>query len=164
MKLERTFLEPKLGTFIKHLILQIVFLWGLVTMIHIFTSPNPFDMKLPGWWTSMILLPIGVAIGLTFGTRKFQLVIADPIDLEKTKEWTLQFLSKNGLEIKEKGQNEMTLESNKSYNRLFNNWFGTELISVKQTDNKVIVGGPFRLIDRLADSVDSKLRFGKPLD
>lgn len=99
-------LRTKTGNIIKHLILQLIVFWALGTMLHIFTSPNPFDIKLPGWWTSMILLPIGVAIGLTFGTRKFQLVIADPNDLEKTKEWTLQFLSKNGLEIKEKGHNE----------------------------------------------------------
>jgi hypothetical protein len=164
MILEKKFLRPKLGTFLKYLTLLIISFWTFATLLYIFTSPNPFDLKLPSWWTLFILLPIGVAIGLTFGTREFQLVITDTNDLEKAKEWTLEFLSKNRLSIKDKNQNETTLESTKSYNRLFNNWFGTELISVRQIDNKLIVGGPYRLVDRLADSVDSKLRFGKSLE
>ncbi|ELR73389.1 hypothetical protein C900_04241 [Fulvivirga imtechensis AK7] len=126
-------------------------------MFYIFTSPNPFELKLYGWW----LLPVGVAIGLTFGTRKFQLVISDTNDQEKVKQWTLQFLSENGLNVKDSNENETTLESLKNYNRLFSNWFGTELISVRQTDAKIIIGGPFRLVDRLADSVDTKLRYEK---
>jgi hypothetical protein len=138
--------------------------WTFGTVFYIFSSPNPFDLGLPNWWTSFVLLPVGVAIGLTFGTRRFQLVIADTKDLEKAKAWTLDFLSKNGLSVKKASQDQTTLESKKNYNRLFNSWFGTELIFIRQTDNKVIVGGPFRLVDRLADSVDSKFRFGKSLD
>lgn len=157
-------MKPKFGTFLKYLILQIVAFWVIGTLVYIFTSPDPIELKLYGWWTNFILLPVGVAIGLTFGTRKFQLVIADTNDLEKVREWTLEFLLKNGLSIKDKNQNVTTLESLKSYNRLFNNWFGTEVMSVWQKDNKVIVGGPFRLVDRLADSVDNKLRFGRNLD
>ena len=164
MKLEKTFLRPTLGTFLKYLVLLMVSFWAFGTVLYIFISPNPFDLRLPNWWTSFILLPVGVAIGLTFGTRRFQLVIADTKDLEKAKAWTLDFFSKNGLSVKKASQDQTTLESTKSYNRLFNSWFGTELISIRQTDNKVIVGGPFRLVDRLADSVDSKFRFGKSLD
>ena len=164
MKLEKTFLRPTLGTFLKYLVLLMVSFWAFGTVLYIFSSPNPFDLGLPNWWTNFVLLPVGVAIGLTFGTRRFQLVIADTKDLEKAKAWTLDFLSKNGLSVKKASQDQTTLESKKSYNRLFNSWFGTELISIRQTDNKVIVGGPFRLVDRLADSVDSKFRFGKSLD
>jgi hypothetical protein len=161
MKIERTFLKPKLGTFFKHLTLQILLFWALGALIYIFTSPNPFELKLYSWWLNFILLPVGIAIGVTIGTRRFQLVITDTNDLEKTNEWSLEHLTKNGLIIKDENKGETTLKSNKVHNRLFNNWFGTELIYVNQINNKIIVSGPFRLIERLAYSVDSKLKFGE---
>jgi hypothetical protein len=164
MKLERTYLKPKFGTFLKYFTLLLISFWVFVTMIQIFTSSNPLDSKLPGWTISMILLPLSVSIGLTLGTRKFQLIITNPNDLNATKESILKFLLKNGLTIKEKSESEITLESNKFYNRIFNNWFQLETVLLKDLDNKVIVDGPFRLVDRLADAVDSKLRFGKSLD
>ena len=141
MRLEKTFLRPRLGTFLKYLTLLMISFWAFGTVVSVFISPNPFDLRLSDWWTHSILLPVGVAIGLTFGTRKFQLTIADTKHLERAREWILDFLSKDGLTVKEKNHNETTLKSTKSYNRLFNNWFGTELISIKMTDKRVIVDG-----------------------
>jgi polar amino acid transport system substrate-binding protein len=164
MRLEKTYLKPKLGTFVKYFTFFIVSFWALGTLINIIASTNPFELKLFGGWGSYLFSAVALSVGLTMGTRRFELVIADPNDLVKAKEWTLEFLTKNGLTVKHKNEVETTLESTKSYNRLFNSWFGTELISVKRTDNRVIVAGPFRLVDRLADSVDLKLRFGKSVD
>ncbi len=162
MILEKTYLRPRLGTYFKYLILLIVSFWLVGAIIYIFTSPHTLEPKLFGWWN--IMSSILVAIGLTIGTRRLQLVIADPNDLENVQEWTMEFLTKDGLTIKYKSVVETTLESNKSYYRLFSNWFGTELISVRRKDNTLIVTGPFRLVDRLSDSVDLKLRFGKSVD
>jgi hypothetical protein len=113
---------------------------------------------------TLFLLASGTSIGVTFGSRRFQLIIAETADIENAKDWVMEFLSKNGRKLKEKKDSETTFESTKGFHRIFNNWFGAELISVRRVDNKIIVGGPFRLVDRLEGSVDSKLRFGKSLD
>lgn len=123
--------------------------------------PHTFLCSL-GW--TLLAFAIANSIGVTIASRRFQLTIADTADLENAKNWPLEFLSKNGLKTKEEKENETILESAKKFHKLFYNWFGTEAISVKRSDNKVTVEGPFRLIDRLYSSVDSKLRFGKPVN
>ena len=157
MKLETKFLKPNIGTFIKYLILAIIPFYSLGILIYIFTASDPFEVKMYSWWTSLILFPIGIAVGLAFGTRRFQLIIADAKDLGKAKNLTLDILSSKGLEIKSKNDFETILQSSKSYNQIFGNWFGTELISVKMQESRIIIDGPFRFIEK----VDVKLKFGK---
>ena len=163
MKLETTYLKPSPFAFFGLLTLSIVTLFLLGAIIHNVMSANPWELKFFGGWT-LLAFAIANSIGVTIASRRFQLTITDTTDLENAKNWALEFLSKNGLKTKEEKENETILESAKSFYKLFYNWFGTEATSVKRSDNKVVVEGPFRLIDSLYSSVDSKLRFGKSVN
>ena len=135
-------------------------MFAIKTVMQIVIAPNTFELSSTTWWTSLTLLSLGTSIGVTFGARRFQLNIAETNDIVRTKDWTLEYLSKNGLRIKENKESVTTLESNKGFNRLFDNWFGTELVHVRQIADQIIIEGPFRHVDQ----VDSKLRFGKILN
>lgn len=160
MKLETTFLKPTAGVFFGVLTLSIITFLSVGTIIHNLTSPIPLELKFFGGWRVALLYSIMNSIGLTLGARRFQLSIGDKDDLEKVKGWTLEFFSDNGVRIKEEKENETTLESVKRFSRLFNNWFGMELISVKRFDNKIAVTGHVRRIKGLRNSIQSKLRLG----
>jgi len=159
MRLETTHLKPKLSTFlgliglffIAHLLLRII--------LQVFTSWDAIQLNSLLWWFNFIFLTVGLSLGLTLGTRKFQLKITNMDDIERVKNWILEYFSNNGLRTKNNDKVETTLESINWFNRLFNNWFGTELVSVRQIENKIIVEGPTRHVD----SVNGELRFGKPL-
>lgn len=157
MKLKTKFLKPSFRTFVKYLILGLIPFWSFGTLIYVFTAPDPFDVKMYSWWTNLILIPIGSAVGFTLGARRIQIIITDSSDLEKVKRWALDFLLRNRLMIKLENDIETILQSNKSYNQMFSNWFGSELISIKKSKNRIIICGPLRLID----SIDTELRFGK---
>jgi len=159
MKLETLSLRPKLETFFKYFFLTLISLLVLKTMFSIFILPDAFRLNPYGWWTSLIILALGTSIGVTYGARRFQLSIADT-DIRKINDWIIEFLSRKGLRIKEKNEGETTLQSRNSFNRMLNNWFGTEVVFVKQTENEIIVEGPFRFVN----SIGTTLRFGKSLD
>ncbi|MBK7650823.1 MAG: hypothetical protein IPJ20_08830 [Flammeovirgaceae bacterium] len=159
MKLKTAYLKPKLRTFLGFFTLSIITLFMLKAIFHVFTTWKAVELNSFLWWFNLILFPLGISIGVTFGARRVQLIIADTADTEKLYDWTLEFLLKNELRIKKKQDSEATLESNNNFNRIFNNWFGVEVTSVKRIDNRIIVEGPFRLID----TVDSKLRYSKSL-
>jgi hypothetical protein len=160
MKLKTAYLTPNLRTFSGFFTLSIVTLLTLKIIFHVFTTWKAVELNSFLWWFNLILFPLGISIGVTFGARRVQLIITDTADTEKLYDWTLEFLLKDGLRIKKKQDSEATLESNNNFNRIFNSWFGAEVTSVKRTDDRIIVEGPFRLVD----TVDSKLRYGKPLD
>lgn len=147
MKIETKFLKPKLGTFIKYLVLALIPFWSLGTLIYMYTAPNPFDTKIYDWWINLILIPIGSAVGYSLGTRRFHLIISETTDLEKTKSWALDFLLRNGLKIKSTNDIETIIQSKKGHNQIFGNWFGTELTSIKKIENRIEIDGPFRHID-----------------
>lgn len=160
MKLESRNLKPDLRTFLGLFILSIVLTLVLRAILHLSTSWNAFEVNSSLWWFNLIIYPLGISIGVTLGARRIQLKIADADNIEKAKNWTLEYFSKNGLRIRENNSSGTTLESTNSFGRLFNNWFGTELVSVRHIDNEVIIEGPFRHVD----SIDSKLRFSKSLN
>ena len=157
MKLETKFLKPSLWTFVKFLVLGLVPFWSLGTIIYIFTAPDPFDLKMYSWWTYLILIPIGSAIGFTLGTRRIQISITDSSDLENVKNWTSDFLTRNRMIVKLENHDETVFRSKKFYNQMFGDWFGTELISIKMNKDLLTISGPLSLLDKF----DTKLRFGK---
>lgn len=156
MKLETTYLKPRAGTFFGALTLSIVFLFFLGIVIQTLASNDPFDPKLYNWWLLMLLLALGNAIGVTFGARRLQLMVTVSDNLEELKGQTLKFLSTNGLTIIQNKENKTTLKPVKRFHQLFNNWFGMELISVKQANNKIVVQGPARWIERLKSNINRK--------
>ncbi|MGB3848727.1 MAG: hypothetical protein WA958_02070 [Tunicatimonas sp.] len=160
MKIKMTSLRPNFSTFLKHLLLTATAVFIVGAVIQIFMSMNSFEPNFHNWWLYLVFLAIGVSVGVTFGARRSQLILTDTIDVKKIKAWTLKFFSEHGLSSRENNDDGMTLESTNRFNRLFNNWFGTELISVKQVDNEVIIEGPIRHID----SIDLKLKFSKSLN
>ena len=157
MKLESGYLKPRLQTFLGLFILSIILTLVLRAVFHLSTSWTAFEINSPLWWFNVIIFPFTISLGVTFGARRFRLEITDTDDIEKAKNRTLEYFSNNGLRIIENTSNGTTLESNNSFSRLLDNWFGTELVSVRHSANKLIVEGPFRHVD----SIDSNLRFSK---
>jgi hypothetical protein len=159
MKIESTYLSPKLKTFLGYLMLSSISFFALKTLIHIFTSANPLELKSYDWWPNIFLYSVTLSFGVTFGARRVQLTITNPTDIERVNDMVENFFTMNGTRVKKKYESETIFESVKSFNRLFNNWFETELVCINKTENQVKVVGPFRLVD----SLDSKLRFTRPL-
>ena len=159
MKVETTSLKPNFGTFFGSLLLATAILAVLGIAIRVFVSSSLFEPYFYRWWTYSIFAAIGTSVGVTLGARRSQLVITDTDDAEKTEDWILEFFLENGLSIRENDDNGTTLASRNKLNRLFNNWLETELVSVRQVADSLIVEGPLQHVN----AVDLKLRFGKPL-
>ncbi|MEO0133039.1 MAG: hypothetical protein ABIK73_08945 [candidate division WOR-3 bacterium] len=159
MKLSKTALKPNFRTFLGLFILSMISLLIVRTIFYLTTNHNSFDLSTAEGWLNVVGYPLFISLGVTFGTRRLQLVIYDTVDLESIKSSTVEYFKNNGLKIKKEKKDELEFESNNQFNRLFNNWFGTELTTVRQTDNKIIIEGPFRHVD----SIDSKLRSSKRL-
>jgi hypothetical protein len=157
MKVKTTTLKPKLRTFFGLLVLLVALMFTVRAILHVTTSMNAFDLGSPTGWLYSFGFPLFISLGVTFGARRLQLVIEDSLDAEKIKDWTITYFNNSGLTIKNGNENALEFESNHRFNRLFNHWFGTEIVKVRLTDNKMIIEGPFRHVD----SVYSKLRFGK---
>ena len=160
MKFQTRILKPRAGTFFGVFTLSIIIMFSFRALIPVFKSPNAFELKFEDWWIIVALLAIGNAAGVTLGARKHQLSITDVDDLEKVRGWALEFLLDNGARITKQKENETTLESVKRFNRLFNNWFGMELISVKRVENKILVEGHTRWVEGLKNSIQSQPRLG----
>lgn len=159
MKLSKISLRPNFRTFLGLFILFMISLLIVRTIFYLATNYNSFDLSTPEGWLSVVGFPLFLSLGVTFGTRRFQLVIYDAAETENIRFSIVEHFKSNGLNIKKKKGDVLEFESNNFFNRLFNNWFGTELTTLKQTDNKIIIEGPFRHVD----SIDSILRFSKRL-
>ena len=157
MKLESGYLKPSLRTFIGLFVISIVLTLVLRAILDLSTSWNAFEMNSFFWWLNILIFPFGISLGVTFGARRHRLEITNPDAMENIKNRTLEYFLKNGLRIQVNSDNGTTLESTKSFNRLLDNWFGSELVSVRHIDNRLIIEGPIRHVD----SIDSKLRFSK---
>lgn len=161
MKIETTHLSAKPVTFLGLFLLGMVAFFSIGAIIENFASTSSFGFKFNSPW-KYVFFALANAIGLTLATRKLQLTISDTSNLENIKDRVFEFLLDNGVKAKETTESKMTLEPVNKFNRMLNNWFGTEVISVSRISDKLIVEGPFRHIDRLKGYVDSKLRFGVP--
>lgn len=159
MKIETTSIKPTFGVFLRYLLITFTILFSTRTLIHIFFSPTPFERQSYDWLSSVIILALGTSLGVVFGGTRMRVVITGG-DLLKVRNWTLGFLSRNGLRIKEQDEGKVVFQSSSGYYRMFDHWFKTELVSVKMENDKLTVEGPFRKVD----SIDSKLRFGIKLD
>lgn len=162
MKLEKTPLKLNLGIFLKNFLMMLVALFVLKSIIHLIISSissNQIDINFFDWWLYIVLLSLGTSFGATIGAKRYQLNIAETGDLERAKEWVLDYFSKNGLRLKETNNGQMTLESTNGFYRLFKSWFGMELVSIKQVEDRLIVEGPVRQVEL----IEYKLRFGYPL-
>lgn len=159
MKIESTYLSPKLKTFLGYLMLSSISFFSLKTLIHIFTAANLYELKFHEEWPNVLLYSVTLSFGVTFGARRVQLIITNATDMERVNDMAENFFINSGTRVKKKSESEKIFESVKSFNRLFNNWFETELVCINKTENQLKVVGPFRLVD----SLDSKLRFTRPL-
>lgn len=159
MKLSKTSLKPNFRAFLGLFILSMVSLLIVRTILYLTTNFSSFDLSTAEGWLNVVGYPLFISLGVTFGARRLHLVIYDTVNIENIKVSTVEYFKNNGLTIKREKEDELEFESNNKFNRLFNNWFGAELTTVRQTDNKIIIVGPFRHVD----SIDSKLRFSKRL-
>ena len=154
MRINKTSIRPGLGTILKFFLLMIIALFVIKTMMHIFFSANPFEPQSYRLWTSILLLAVGTSIGVSFGGRKHRLQISETLDSEKLLTAIVQHLQRNGLKEKNRMSDKLVLEDVVSFNRVLNNWFGTELVTVHHQGAQITIEGPVRFID----SVDSTIR------
>lgn len=155
MFIETRYLRPHLGTFIKHLLFGVVLSLILGILLYLYTTANPLSFAMPRWWMALLLIPVVTAIVLTSGARQVELVINESDDLHIINEWVRdRFLPKKH-RIKPNGARETILQSKKSFDRWFGGWFGSELISIQQKDDNLIIRGPRRLVN----VIDEELRF-----
>lgn len=157
MKLKTTTLKPKFSAFVGLFILALTIMFLVRVVFHFTTSIGLFDFSTTLDWFNFFFYPLFISLSLTYGVRRIQLVIEDPADLDRVREWILSSLRSNGLRVKYKIRYDLDFESTHRFSRIFNNWFGMEITTVKKLDRCIIVEGPFRHVD----FVDSKLRFGK---
>jgi hypothetical protein len=126
-------------------------------IFHLTTMMNAFDLSTATGWLNIFVYPLFISLGVTFGARRVQLVVSDTVDMNDIKERIFRHLNNNGLKIKTGDEYQKEFESTNSFNRLFSNWFGTEIISISESGTEIIIEGPLRHINTL----DSKLRFDK---
>lgn len=124
-------------------------------LAYLFTSPDPLSFRIPGWWVALLLLPVIISVALTARARQVRLIVKDSEDLDIVNEWVQTHFLPKDHRINPDGSRETILHSKNLYGRFFGGWFGAELISIQQEENRIIIRGPLRLIR----AVDSDLRY-----
>ncbi|WP_424580652.1 hypothetical protein [Tunicatimonas sp.] len=155
MKMKTHILKPTLRAFFGTFILALITFFTFRVIIATVNSPNAIELKIFDWWLWTTLLAVGLALGTTFGVRKHQLSIANTKDSNKLYNWIVQYMSINGSQIEIRKECETNLRSVNRFNQLFDNWFETESISVKLGDDKIVIKGPNRKIDKLERGIRS---------
>lgn len=156
MVIKTRFLKPHLGTFLKFLTFGLFPFWSFGTLLYMFTGPDPFHLTMYSWWPTLMLIPVGSAIGYTLGARNTQITVTDTDDTYGVKQWVKDQFLPRIYKIRSENAMETILQSKKSYNQWFGNWFGSELISIRDEGDKIIIQGPLRRID----AIDTEMRFG----
>jgi hypothetical protein len=101
---------------------------------------------------------LGTSIGVAYGGRKVRLTLNEVGDREEFTGYVIKSLKKAGLKVIRNNKEQIVLASTKYYNQLFSNWFGTELVTIKQLTNQIEIEGPYRLIG----SIDPKWKIADP--
>jgi hypothetical protein len=157
MKIEISYAGADIRIFLKYLVLGLIPFWSIGSLVYMFTAANPFDGLIYSWWTSLIFIPIGGAIGYTIGSRKMQIDIDDFIEMPNLKKSVLDFLLRKKLKIKEDNASEITLQSSRVYDQFFNDWFGADLVTIKSNQEQMTIAGSKRVLE----SLETALRYGK---
>ncbi len=121
MKLKMTPLKPKLAAFAGLLILSVTVMLVVRVVFHMTTSVRVFDLAIPFDWFNLIIYPLFISLGATFGARRHRLVIEDSVDGTKIRAHILNHLPGSGLRIRKQNESGVELESNHGFNRFFNN-------------------------------------------
>lgn len=100
MKIESTYLSPKLKTFLGYLMLSCISFFALKTLIHIFTSANLLELKSYDLWSNIFLYSVTLSFGVTFGARRVQLIITNATDMERVNDVAENFFINSGTRVK----------------------------------------------------------------
>lgn len=159
MKTETIAYKPDFKSFLAYFAVMFgLFTVMAVTIYFIFSYGEPLLEFFNSLFFIYLALPIVNAISFGYGARKHQFIISEVDDPAHVADWAVALLKEKGMRVKSSGENKPTvLESSNKYFRLFNNWFGTELLEVSTSEYEFTATGHFRYIDIL----DSRIKFGK---
>lgn len=155
MFIEARYLKPHLGTFIKYLIFGVILSTIFGLLAYLYTTANPLSFTVPRWWPALLLIPVIIAILLTARAKQALLMITDAEDLDTINLWVQEYFILKKHMINSMGIRETMLRSKNPYNRWFGDWFGSELITMQQEDTRIIIRGPYRMVN----IIDEELRF-----
>lgn len=102
MKIESTYLSPKLKTFLGYLMLSSISFFSLKTLIHIFTAANLYELKFHEEWPNVLLYSVTLSFGVTFGARRVQLIITNATDMERVNDMAENFFINSGTRVKKR--------------------------------------------------------------
>ncbi|AKD03788.1 hypothetical protein POKO110462_03830 [Pontibacter korlensis] len=150
--------KPQLKNFLAYFALMLSLFTVMVAGFYLIVNKGE---SLPEYFSSVavlyILLPLFNAAAFAYSSRKHELIISEVNDPAYVAKWAVELLQLNGMRIKSTEDNMTVLESGKKYTRMLNNWFGTELLTLRTSENEVRAIGNFRCIDIL----DTKIKFGQ---
>jgi hypothetical protein len=146
VEMEGKFLPPQAFVFLKFLAIFLLVFAPLGALLYYFTEPVSFREWLNQWLINLMLIPIGIAIGLTYSARKYRLTIKNIDDVESLRIWIIDVLNKSGLKLKA-FEDVVVFESVNPSNRFLNHWFRSEFVFVRITENRIDVTGHYRYVD-----------------
>lgn len=159
MLLEKSIVKTNYSSLFKKFAVVLVGYFILELAAKAAIPPNVIPLDSFGWWLSKAIVAVGIFTFLTIQAKRERLTISETVDNNQPEDFVSDYLVRNGQQISSTTNGTIILESNNSFNRLFNNWFGSELVFIQKKDDTITVEGPHRQIDL----IDYKLRFGKDL-
>jgi len=141
-------IKPRWQTFASYFLLSFICLMLLGTIAYWWILDIRFGATQIALY---LLLSAGSAMGVTLGAKRIKVVIGEGSDV--MEQAVVNALIVNGQRLKQQVNKNTLLESQHVFNKLFWNWFGTELTSVNYTDGSVVVEGPQRVIENLKSSL-----------
>ena len=146
MKQTTGYLKPQMLPFLTYWGLLIIPFFGFHVYINFFLHGSLLPEANQLFFWNVILLPAGLAFGLTLGTRRFCLHIAGNMNLLSVHQQVIHYLSTRGFKIRSPQYTLEIYASEKIYQRIFRNWFGTELTLVQIHQGSLQTIGPYRIV------------------
>ncbi len=103
------------------------------------------------------MMPVVLAGALAFSSRTFILRIDSVSSMDKLSEYVMAYLVSEDLMTVTEDAGGLWMQSTRKVNRMFRDWFGTEIVRVIRTPLYIEVIGHRRYIEGL----DTKLRYGR---
>jgi hypothetical protein len=150
--------KPEFKVFFKFWLSISLLMLLLVTIFYLIVNDGePFKSHLNSQWPILFVLPLLNAIIHAYGARKHTFTLSDVDGSAHVTLWAIELLQKNGMKVKSEHQNQTILEPAKGLAKWFGNKFGTELVTIEPTTNKIAITGKYKYID----IIDTKLKFGQ---
>ncbi|MCA6079084.1 hypothetical protein [Fulvivirga sedimenti] len=152
MNLEIKTKHPQFNVYLNFFGLFIIPFVFVGLLIAIFSDDLPIS-----YYYIFFMLPLVLAVALTFSSRPFTLRIDSVVAMDKLEDYVMEYLVSENLMTVDEDVAGIRMQSTRKIYQMLNDWFGTEIVKIIRTPLYMEVTGHRRYVEGL----EAKLRYGR---